>query len=120
MGVATTLPLTYELVIYSGTTFRREFRWLPDGAAALDFSDWTATLRIGPQQGTALIELSTSNGGVLLTQSGQIILSVSPAQTASLRPGVLAYNLDLTDPNGFVLRFLRGRVSIIADVGPVS
>jgi hypothetical protein len=114
----TTLPLSHELVVYAGTTFRREFRWRPDGDGLQDFTGWSALARIGPAQGHAVIELSTGNGGVLLTAVGQIVLSIAPAQTTLLAAGAYSYNLDLTGPDGTVTRFLRGRVQVIADVGP--
>lgn len=114
-----TLPLEIELVIYAGTTFRREFRWLPDGVAAVDFTDWSASMLIGPQRAVALTELSTINGGIVLTTTGQILLNLSPAATKTLPAGTLSYSLDLTDPSDFIMRFMRGRVSIVHDVEPL-
>lgn len=112
------LPLEIDLVIYARTTFRREFRWLPDGAAPIDFTDWSATLLIGPNRGTALAALTSTNGGVTLTAAGQILLSMPPAQTTYLPNGQYTYALDLSDPTGYVMRFLRGRVSVVHDVEP--
>ena len=118
MAAVKTLPLDYELVIYSGVTFRREFRWLPAGQAALDFTLWSASLLIGvPNSSTPLITLSTANGGVTLSTGGQIAITMSPAATAALPAGLLSYSLDLTQPDGSSLRFLRGRVSVVTDVG---
>ncbi len=118
MAAVKTLPLDYELVIYGGATFRREFRWLPDGSAALDFTLWSASMMIGvPQNATPLIELSTANGDITLSTGGQIIITIGAADTAALPAGVLSYSLDLTQPDGDVLRFLRGRVSVVTDVG---
>jgi len=111
-----TLPLNYELVVYSGTSYRREFRWLPDGDIPIDFTGWSARLLIGPQLAVADVELSTDNGGIELTAFGQIIIELSPVQTAALRAPVTYYNLDLTEPDGFIRRFLRGRVSVVVDV----
>ncbi len=114
-----TLPVDYELVIYTGTTFRREFRWLPDnGNAAVDFTDWSASLLIGPQGSrTAMVDLNTTNGGIALSTTGQIIVTMEPAATRVLKPGVCYYSLDLTDSAGTILRFMRGRINIVADAG---
>lgn len=118
MAATQTLPLDYELVVYSGTTFKREFRWLPDGSAALDFTDWSASMMIGlATSRTPILTLSSPADGIMLSTGGQIIIMIDPAATALLRPGVLAYSLDLTDTAGTVLRFLRGRLNVIADVG---
>jgi hypothetical protein len=111
-----TLPLNYEIVVYSGTSYRREFRWLPDGVVPIDFTGWTAQMLVGPQLAPADVVLSTDNGGIVLTSAGQIIVVMSPAQTASLRAPITYYNMDLTEPGGFIRRFLRGRVSVVVDV----
>lgn len=113
-----TLPLTYELTAYTSTTFRREFRWLPGGTTPQDFTGWDGYLRIGPAAGNALIELNKTNGGLVLTATGQIIVAMLPSDTATLRPAVYAYNLDLIDMAGTVTRFMRGRFEVIRDVGP--
>lgn len=118
MVAVKTLPLDYELVVYSGTTYRQEFRWLPDGSAALDFTNWTASMLIGVQSGSIpVLSLATNNQGIVLSTTGQIIITMTPAQTAALKPGVLTYSLDLTDTAGTILRFLRGRLSVVTDVG---
>lgn len=118
MAAVKTLPLDYELVVYSGATFRREFRWLPDGSAALDFTGWTGSMMIGvPLSRTPLITLTTTDGGVALSAGGQIIILLQPADTAALPAGTLSYSLDLTDTAGTIVRFLRGRLTVVTDVG---
>lgn len=110
------LPLNYEFTVYSGTSYQREFRWLPDGINPVDFTGWAATMLIGQQLAEADVELSTANGGITLTALGQILIELTPFQTAALRPPITYYNLDLIEPDGFVRRFLRGRVSVAVDV----
>jgi len=110
------LPLNYEIVVYSGTSYRREFRWLPDGANAIDFTGWAATMLVGQQLAPADVELTDTNAGITLTSIGQIIIEMTPFQTAALSPPIAYYNLDLIEPDGFVRRFLRGRVSVVVDV----
>lgn len=117
-GNVATLPLSYELTAYAGTTFRKEFKWLPGGTSPQDFTGWAATMRIGPSAGAALVEMSTANGAITLTSAGQIIVGMLPSDTAMLRPGIYAYVLDLTDMSGTVTRFLRGRFEVVRDVGP--
>lgn len=116
MGVVQSLPLDFELIVYSGTNFRRELRWLPDGVTPVDFTGWSALMPIGPSGGVASLVLSDTNGGIILSSVGQIIIGLTPTQTAALRPGIAYYSLDLTDTTGFVRRFLRGRISVVQDV----
>lgn len=112
----TTLPVEYDLTIYSGATFRIEFRWLPDGNDPQDFTGWAGTMRLGNQR-QALATLTSGSGGVIMSATGQVILTMLPSITAGLPSGSYSYNVDLTDPAGTVTRFLRGQVKVIKDVG---
>ncbi len=105
-----TLPLRYELTVYGGTTFRREFRWLPDGETPQDFTGWTGQLRISPINKPALITVAAT-----LTSAGHIMVWLDPVATATLAEGTYRYVLDLTNPDGDVIRFLRGRCEVIRD-----
>jgi hypothetical protein len=113
-----TLPLTYEFTVYTGTSFEREFRWLDDSSTPIDLSGWTANMLIGQQLAEADMQLNISNGGITLTDQGQIIITMSPIQTGLLKPPVAFYNLDLIEPSGFIRRFMRGRLSVVVDVKP--
>lgn len=110
------LPLDYDIVIYSGTSFRREFRWLPDGSNPIDFTGWSAVMRVGQQRAAADLELTTANGGITLTADGRMTILMTPGQTVVPKATIVYYNLDLVEPGGFVRRFLRGRVSVVVDV----
>ena len=113
------LPLQYDLVIYSGVTFRREFAWKPDGVIAQDFTGWQGRTRIGDAR-AALVELTDTNAGMTLSSAGQIVVTMTPVQTGLLPTGPHAYQLDLIDPVGDVTRFMRGRVQVVTDVGPLA
>lgn len=110
-----TLPLDYDIVVYSGTSYRREFRWLPDGTNPINFTNWQALMLLGQSGSTAQVTL-THLHGIQLTTNGQIIITLTPEETATLKPPTGYYNLDLIQPDGFVRRFLRGRTSIVLDV----
>lgn len=109
-----TLPLSIDLTVYSGTSYERRFRWKPAGVAQ-DFTDWTARMRIGVHRGPATTELSTPTD-IALGTDGLITIDLSPAVTAHLPAGTSFYQLDLIDPTGEILRFLRGRLMLIRDL----
>lgn len=115
--VASSLPVTYDLTVYTNTTFTAAFRWLPDGTTAQDFTGWSAKMYIGFGQGPAVIELDSPTD-IVLTASGAITATMTPDTTQLLKPGTYSYVLDLTDPNAGVQRFLRGQLRVIKDVGP--
>lgn len=113
-----TLPLNYEFTVYSGTSFQREFRWFDDAQVPIDLTGWTASMLIGQQLAEADMQLNTDNGGITLTDQGQIIITMTPVQTGLLAPPLAFYNLDLNEPSGFIRRFMRGRLSVVIDVKP--
>ena len=110
------LPVDQEMVVYAGTDLLREYRWLPDGVTGQDFTGWSARLLLGPARGTALIQLQTPDDGLTLTADGRIKLHITAEQNADWITANLIYVLDLTDPTGFVLRFMRGRVTVIREL----
>lgn len=115
-----TLPLDMDLPIHAGTTCRREYRWKPDGTTPLDFTGWSGELLIGPFGEDAIITLTTLDG-LHLTTLGQIIFELDTVQTESLRHvPTLSYQLDLTDPSGFRMRFIQGRVTVYRYVEPAA
>ena len=112
------LPLDFELTVYNWTTFRKSFRWLPDGNTTPDFTGWSASMLIGETHAeTAVLSLTDANGGIVLDNDCYIVIVISPTQTASLPGGVMSYSLDLTDTSGTIQRFMRGRLSVVIDVG---
>jgi hypothetical protein len=110
------LPLDYDIVIYAGTNYKREFRWLPDGINPMDFTGWDAVLNVGQPLNTPDVQLTVASGEISFTADGRIVVAMSPARTASFKRTMTWYNMDLTEPGGFVRRFLRGRVSVVFDV----
>lgn len=106
----TTLPLNYELTIYSGATYLRMFRWLPDGQTPQDFTGWAGFLRIGNGK-VPVVERTLE-----LSDAGLITVELTPAVTYMTKPGTYAYNVDLMDPDDRIIRFLRGRAEFIRDV----
>ncbi len=106
-----TLPLEYELTIYSGASFRQEFRWKPDGEDPQDFTGWNGWLRIG-NTSRAIVEKTLT-----LTSHGRIIVTLDTVATRTLKSGAYSYNIDLHTPDDEIIRFLRGRAEVIRDVG---
>lgn len=116
---ASTLPLEIEQVVYAGTDLLREYRWLPDGTnPPPSFDTWTAAFLVGPQRGAAVISHNTIDGGITLGADGLITLRLTAAETRTLAGNSLSYIVDLTAPDGFVERFMRGRITLVRDVEP--
>jgi hypothetical protein len=115
-----TLPLEYEITCYARTTLLREFRWRSDGVNPQDFTGWSATLLIGPalNGNIATFEASTTTTGLALTPDGRVIIDVPDTVTSTWPTGTTRYTLDLTDPTGYTVRFLRGRFNVVHELDP--
>jgi hypothetical protein len=117
--VVRSLPVEIEQVIYAGTDFFRQYRWLPDGVTPQDFTSWTANWLIGPNTGVATYQYTTTTGEVGLSATGIITLHLDDTITDAMTGSALIYTLDLVDPvTSYVLRFMRGRVTIVRDLSP--
>ena len=111
------LPVMMDLVVYSGVGFHRDLRWLDDDALPKDLTGWTAVLRATPQRGAiAEFELTSATGDLGVGADGVISIDIPAAVTAGFDSSTYVYVLDLIDPDGVVMRFLRGRIVVITDV----
>ncbi len=111
------LPIDHELVVYVGTDTLREYRWLPDGATPQDFTGWSARIHIAPVRGACELHLTTDNSEVTLSSDGLISFRLSAAQSRALITPSPIYALDLKDPDEVITRFVRGRVTLVRDIG---
>jgi len=116
-----TAPVDVELTVHPGASFRREFRWLPDGDDAQDLTGYTATLLIGPARGRAAYTLTSApGGGISLGADGLISVVLHAEETADMTGGAWRYVIDLRAPDGTVTRLLRGRLIVVNDVGAAA
>lgn len=113
---ADTLPLHYNLTLYAGVTFRRRFRWKPDGTNPQDFTGWAGALRVGYQHSAASFTLTPENGGLTLGPDGLITIYIAADDTYDIDGGYLIYQLDLVPGSGEPIRFLRGRFIVLYDL----
>ncbi len=112
-----TAPATLDLTIYQGATFRKRLVWTVNGTA-VDLTGFTARMQIRSSIGdsTALIEMTTENGGISITAvDGQIDLFISSDDTASLSFNSGVYDLELND-SGEVTRLVMGKVNLSKEV----
>ena len=119
-----------NLTIEQGATWRDSYTLLqpaPTGTPIadmlpVDLTGHSAKMHVRPDyaSATVLLDLSTDNGGIVITPaSGTIALYVSAADTAALTfvdaPAV--YDLELLPPlAGEVVRLLKGTVTLSPEV----
>jgi hypothetical protein len=72
----------------------------------------------GPKYGATdtLIELTTENGGIVLTEDGEITLSMSAEHTAALTFSRGVYDLEIVPPTGEPYKIIKGNVFLKREV----
>jgi len=102
-------PGRYNINVYKGTTFTLAPVWKIGGNVVL-LQSYTAIMQVRAASDTAVIvELSTSNGRIVITPSaGRITLTLSAAETAALDAGTYMYDLNITAPDSTVTKILQG------------
>ena len=117
------IPANIDMTIYQGQTLGKKFKWRigksADDSVPVDLTGCTARLQVRERvaSDTALLELTTENGGLILGgANGTITLHMSAAETAGIewRRGV--YDLEIAFPDGTVIRRLQGRVTVSPEV----
>lgn len=108
----------------AGATFSFQLIWEredqnnPGVYLPVDLTGYTAKMQVRKAPTAPLIlELSTANTYITLGGVNGLINLVVPANvTASLPPGKYKYDLDLTDTNAFVTRFIQGNFEIVGTI----
>jgi hypothetical protein len=109
----------YNLVIEQGSTFRQVFYWKNSDETPINLSGYTAKLQMRPSQSSTniLLELSTENGGITLTElDGKIELYLAANVTKNLTWSTAVYDLELTQSETEVHKLVRGGVSITKEI----
>lgn len=107
-----------------GATFSYQLIWQKEQPAdsgiflPVDLTGYTAKMQIRKSPGAPVIlEISSTNGRLTFDRPNGLINLVVPASvTAALPAGIYKYDLDLTDQNGFVTRFIYGNFEIIGTI----
>lgn len=113
-----------NLKIEQGATFRRLLQWKAgEPAAPVDLTGYQVRMQVRSEltAATVLLELSTANGGVVITDAaqGKFELRIKAADTSALTFDSGVYDLELVAPDGpdnTVTRLLAGSVSVSPEV----
>lgn len=104
------LPIDMALMVYQGDTTAFNFDYLDNGSTGIDLSGYTAQFNIAESRGArsnAKLQL-TQGAGITLNSSGDIAVSISSIQTASLDAGYYVYELQITSGSGATTTLLTG------------
>ena len=109
-------PGRYNITVYQGTTFALSPVWKVDNLP-VNLTGYSAKMQVRDISNNLIVELSTSNGKIVITPGiGQIALALTAAQTAALAVGNYNYDLNLTDSASNVYKILEGAFILKASV----
>ena len=109
-------PGRYNITVYQGTTFALSPVWKVDNLP-VNLTGYSAKMQVRDISNNLIVELSTSNGKIVITPGiGQIALALTATQTAALAVGNYNYDLNLTDSASNVYKILEGAFILKASV----
>ena len=110
----------YDIVIQQGATFSLAATWRDSSSSPVDLTGYTARaqVRASYSASSALVSLTSTNGGIVLGGiNGTIALTISATSTAALSaPWVGVWDLELQSGGGEVTRLLEGAVTVTPEV----
>ena len=107
----------YNIVADQGATFNLNFTVKTDGIP-WDLSTYSATMVVkkSTSSATDLLNLSSANDDITLTNIGGVSITASASTMTNLPAGRWVYNIELTSSGSEVTRILEGRFIVSAEV----
>ena len=108
----------YDITIEQGSGFSLPLTYEAPEGSLVDFTGSTARLhaRLKFSSADRLFELTTENGGIDLTEDGEITLSMSATDTAALSFSRGVYDLEIVPPTGEPYKIIKGNVFLNREV----
>ena len=110
-------PGTYNIICPQGATYDNTFT-LTVGGTAQNFTGYTAAMQVRESAGaaTALLNLTTANGGITLGgTAGTILVTIAGSATSALTAGSYSYDLELYS-GSVTTRLLQGSFNLTGEV----
>lgn len=118
--MSTELPVSWDITIYQGATWRLHLRWRFADDTTQDLTGWTGRMQVRrrPHLDPVYLDLSTENGGMTLDAGGNIVLVATATQTSAIpRAPRYYYDIELYQINdGDTFRFAMGEVTLSEEV----
>lgn len=110
----------YDILVDQGATLLRSIGLKSSAKAVVTLAGYTGVMKIRESitSATALLTLTTSNGGLEINATaGTVLIIATPAQTAALAPGKYVHDLELTETStGTVTKIIQGNLTVRAEV----
>lgn len=113
------MAATYNVEINQGANWFFNITYEQPAGTPVNLTGYTAAcqLRSLPQDPTAVLTLTTANGGITITANiGKVALSATAIQTGAIDEGVYVYDVEITSPTSVVTRLAQGQAVVTAQV----
>lgn len=111
---------TYNTVIDQGADWFINFVYENPDGTPVNITNYTAALQVrtSPLAKTAVLTLTTQNGGIVITgNQGKVACHATNVQTSAMNPGRYTYDLEITEPTaGIVTRLIQGTIQVSPQV----
>jgi len=110
---------TYNFEIPQGATWTQVINWKTGSPPAfVNTTSFTARcqFRSSHASSTVVMELSTANTRITMTNAGVITLSLTATLTAGIPATRYVYDLEMISSGGVVTRLLEGHVTVTPEV----
>lgn len=102
-----------NLRIEQGAAYRKRLVWKDKNKRPVAMTGFTALMQVRDKPGgEILLELSTQNGGIVLSSGGVVEIVLTSAQTDALTFESGAYDLKIIAGPGNDIRLIEGRVTV--------
>jgi hypothetical protein len=114
-------PAVINLTIYQGSTFSQKFKWKTGNPATpVNLAGYTARMQIREKikSPNYIINLTTENGGIVITNAanGEFSVEIPATVTASMNFKVGVYDLEFVSSGGIVERLFQGTITLSPEV----
>ena len=104
---------SYSLSVDAGATYNAvSFLYKDEDGTPINLTGWTGKLQIRETPASSLVVEVIPT----LTSAGMVEFELSATQTALLTQKAYVYAIELTDPDGVVVRLIGGKVNVSLEV----
>lgn len=110
--------LTGDNAIEQGATWSRVITWKDNADVLINNTGYSARMKIkrDPNSLTDILSLTSGTGITLGGAAGTITITITDAQTAAIDAGNYFYDLEMVSGGGLVIRLLKGKVHVSAEI----
>ena len=116
------MAVVYNVEIDQGADWFLNVNYDNPNGTPVNITSYTAALQLRslPSSATAVLTLTTANGGITITgASGLVAIHATATQTREIDEGVYYYDLEITSPatpTAVVTRLVQGQAVVSAEV----